>query len=83
MTAKFSEPMLNVNGSTFTLTRVANRDRVEASVTYSGSTRTATLTPNRPLALGWFEAVLRGSITDRAGRRLNTRTWRFRVVAGA
>ena len=34
------------------------------------------------LAPGWYEAVLRGSITDRAGNRLGTRTWRFRVVPG-
>jgi hypothetical protein len=79
VSGRFSEPVRNVSGSTFTLTRLANGNRVNASVTYASSTRTAILDPHQPLALGWYEAVLRGSITDRAGKRLGTRTWRFRV----
>jgi hypothetical protein len=79
VSGRFSEPVRNVSGSTFTLTRLANGNRVNASVTYASSNRTAILDPHQPLALGWYEAVLRGSITDRAGKRLGTRTWRFRV----
>jgi hypothetical protein len=82
VSARFSEPMVNISGSTFTLTKVANGSRVTASVAYTGSTRTATLTPGRRLAPGWYEAVLRGTITDRAGKRLGTRSWRFRVGSG-
>ena len=80
--ADSGEPVLKVSESTFTLTRVANGNRVDASVRYARSTRTATLTPNHLLAPGWYEAVLRGRITDRAGKRLGTRTWRFRVGSG-
>jgi Subtilase family/Bacterial Ig-like domain len=82
VSAKFSEPVLKVGKATFTLTRAANGNRIGASVRYAGSTRTATLTPNHLLAPGWYEAVLYGRITDRAGKRLGTRTWRFRVGSG-
>jgi hypothetical protein len=77
--AKFSEQVQNVSESTFLLTRLATGEAINASVTYTGSTRTATLRPTHKLAAGWYEARLRGSITDRAWNRLGTRTWQFRV----
>jgi hypothetical protein len=78
--AKFSEQVLGANASNFTLTALTNGHRVNASVVYRGATRTATLTPAQNLKPGWYEALLRGRITDRAGNRLGTRTWQFRVV---
>jgi Subtilase family/Bacterial Ig-like domain len=80
--ATFSERVLGVDGSTFMLTALATGSRVDASVHYQSSTRTATMTPARNLRPGWYEARLRGRITDRAGNRLGTRTWQFRVVQG-
>ena len=80
---KLSEQVVGADGSNVTLTALANGQRVRASVTYKRSTRTAILTPDRDLAPGWYEARLRGRITDRAGNRLGTRTWRFRVVSGS
>jgi len=77
--ARFNERVLNVGSATFLLTEIATGQHVHASVSYQGSTRTATLTPAHGLAAGWYEARLRGTITDRAGNRLGTRTWQFRV----
>ena len=79
MRATFNERVLNVSSSTFLLTEIATGHHVHASVSYQGSTRTATLTPARDLSAGWYEALLRGTITDRAGNRLGPRTWRFQV----
>jgi hypothetical protein len=72
---------MHANDSNFTLTALANGHGVHASVSYRASTWTATLTPDQDLAPGWYEARLRGRITDRAGNRLGTRTWQFRVVS--
>jgi hypothetical protein len=73
----FSEPVIHINGSTFTLVRVESGRRVKASVDYGS--KTATLTPNRALAPGRYQARLAGRVTDRAGNRLGTRVWQFRV----
>jgi len=77
--ARFSERVLNVGSATFLLTETATGQHVHASVAYQRSTRTAILTPAHDLSAGWYEARLRGTITDRAGNRLGTRTWQFRV----
>ena len=79
--ATFSEQVMHANDSTFTLTALADGKEVEAAVSYQASTRTATLRPDGDLAPGWYKARLRGHITDRAGNRLGSRTWQFRVVS--
>ncbi|HEX6473605.1 MAG TPA: S8 family serine peptidase [Candidatus Limnocylindria bacterium] len=81
--ATFSEQVVGADDSNVSLIALANGHRVGALVTYKASTRTAVLRPDQDLAPGWYEARLRGRITDRAGNRLGTRTWQFRVVSGA
>lgn len=81
--ATFSEPVLRVGSATFTLTRVADGTAVSGSVRYVSSSRTAVLAPAQALPPGWYEATLFGRIIDRAGNRLGTRTWQFRVVDGS
>ena len=45
---------------TFTLTRSSTGRDERASVSYSASSKTATLRPDQPLAAGWYEARLTG-----------------------
>jgi Ca2+-binding RTX toxin-like protein len=73
----FSEPVTNVNTTTFTLTNAANR-RVAATVTLSANGRTATLNPNATLANGArFHVDLTNGIRDTAGNRLTPIAWNF------
>jgi hypothetical protein len=75
--ATFSEPVIHVNATTFTLVDVQSGHRVHAAVDYAS--RAATLTPNHALPPGRYQARLAGRVCDRAGNRLGTRIWQFRV----
>ena len=81
--ATFNEPVVGVDGGAFTLTRSSNGHREQASVSYSSSSRTATLRPDQALAPGWYVARLSGGISDRAGNALPARSWSFRVTRAA
>jgi hypothetical protein len=73
----FSEPVVRINPTTFTLVNMASGHRVAASVGYAS--RRATLNPHHKLRPGRYQARLAGRVTDRAGNSLGTRTWQFRV----
>ncbi|HEX3220531.1 MAG TPA: S8 family serine peptidase, partial [Candidatus Limnocylindria bacterium] len=75
----FDEPVENVSGSTFTLTRSSTGQQVASSVTYAATGHLATLQPADDLAAGWYEARLSGGITDRAGNSLAATSWTVRV----
>ncbi|HEY7463670.1 MAG TPA: S8 family serine peptidase [Candidatus Limnocylindria bacterium] len=75
----FNEMVRGVSGSTFRLRHVRSGERVDATVTYSDTTRTARLAPDRPYRPGWYVVRLTDGITDRAGNRLASSSWGFRV----
>jgi methionine-rich copper-binding protein CopC len=78
VTATFSEPVLNVSGTTFTL--AAGTTPVQATVS-SDSTTVARLHPSQPLAAGTYTATLTSGITDAAGNALTPKTWTFTTLA--
>ncbi|MGB5737385.1 MAG: N,N-dimethylformamidase beta subunit family domain-containing protein, partial [Thiohalocapsa sp.] len=86
LTATFSEPMaaLTIDATTLTLTD-SGSTLVDATVDYDGSTRTATLTPNAPLAVNTpYTATVAGGaagVTDAAGNPLpSDLSWTFTTV---
>ena len=80
VTATFSEPMVGVNASTFSLYS-ATGPKVTATVTYTSTTRTATLDPAVNLAADTrYTADLWGgtsTIRDVAGNPLPGESWSF------
>jgi methionine-rich copper-binding protein CopC len=82
VTATFSEDVLNVDGTTFTL-EAPGPVSVTAVVTYDGPTKTATLNPSANLANNTvYTATLSSSITDTSGNPLSPAvTWSFTTVA--
>ena len=83
VTAVFNEAVTGVNDVGFRLIRESTGDRVDATVSYRSSTRTAELVPSQALPPGRYRAVLRSSITDLAGNALPTSSWTFSVVSPA
>jgi hypothetical protein len=78
VTATFSEAVLGVDGTTFTLTPAGGGPAVSALVTQNGTTNTWILNPDQNLAGNTTYTVgLAGSITDAAGNPLPVTTWRF------
>jgi hypothetical protein len=79
VTATFSEPVLDVTRTTFTLTSAAGT--VTATVARSGTSNKWILTPSAPLqsATLYTATLLGGSsgITDLVGNPLKTTTWSF------
>ncbi|HYN64429.1 MAG TPA: S8 family serine peptidase [Candidatus Limnocylindrales bacterium] len=80
VSASFNEPVLGVNEQRFTLRQASTGQIISADVNYASTTRTATLRPNQPLAIGWYAARLSAAITDRAGNALRATGWSFRVM---
>ena len=85
--ATFSEAInsATVTGSSFTLT-TSQGQAVPASVSYKGSSRTATLTPSSPLAYGTsYTATVKGGasgVKDLAGNALASDvSWSFTTVS--
>jgi hypothetical protein len=79
VTARFSETVNGVNGSTV---RLANKNgsAVVATVTYSDATHTATLDPTTSLKANTnYRVTLTNGITDLANNRLGTTSWTFRT----
>ncbi|HLY35446.1 MAG TPA: glycosyl hydrolase family 18 protein, partial [Candidatus Limnocylindria bacterium] len=77
----FSEPVSGVSGTTFSLVDVTTGAAVAASVSYSTTTRVATLTPAAALAAGHtFRAILGSGIADLVGNRLAAYSWTFSTV---
>lgn len=77
VTATFDEPVTGVSASTMVL-RNGSGTIVPATVTYSSSTRRATLKPKSPLAGDAKYAVtLSGGIKDSTGHALATASWSF------
>ncbi len=82
VTATFSEDVLNVDGTTFTL-QGPGTTAVTAVVTYDAPTRTATLNPSANLANNvLYTATLTSGITDTSSNALVPVTWTFTTVAG-
>ena len=88
VSATFSEAMApaTVNGSTFTLTDTTTSTSIPASVSYNGTSLTATLTPNAALAPSHtFSARIQGGaggVTDLAGNPMaSDSTWSFSTSA--
>lgn len=81
--AVFNEAVTNVDGTTFSLRRMATGATVGASVTYSSAARVASLRPNAALEAGWYEARLGSAIADRAGNRLKATSWTLHVRSPA
>jgi hypothetical protein len=78
VTATFSEPVANVNGTTVTLRNTTTNALITATVTYNATTRVATLDPNGSLArLTNYTVTLSAGIQDNAGNTLTPVTWRF------
>lgn len=83
VTATFSEAMdpTTLNANTFVL-RNSSNVVAPANVTYTAATRTATLTPNSPLAAGaTYTANLTTSVKDLSGNALANLTWSFSTAA--
>lgn len=77
ITAGFDEGVSGVSASTFQLKTSAGAS-VAASVTYSSSTRRATLVPSVPLAgETTYQASLTAGIKDAAGNALTATSWSF------
>jgi hypothetical protein len=90
VTATFNEAMdaTTITTSTF-FVRTGTANPVAATVSYSGGTRTATLTPSSPLASGTpYTATIRGGTTDPRVRDLqgdamsSDYTWTFTTASG-
>jgi hypothetical protein len=81
----FGEPVLGVDGTTFTLAD-ANGAAVPATVAYNATTRRATLNPDADLAPdARYTATLTGgtsAVRDRAGNPLVTHSWSFTTGPG-
>lgn len=76
LSAMFSEDVVGVTSSTFTLFQGATP--VAASVTYSAGLREATLTPSSMLLPNTsYTATLTAAITDQAGAQLTATSWSF------
>jgi len=88
VTATFSEPMApaSITSSTFTLTDVTAGTGVSATISYNGTTNTATLTPSAALTGGHaFTSTLTGGsggVTDVAGNPLAANvSWSFTTAS--
>jgi hypothetical protein len=78
--ATFSEPVTGVSEETF-LVRGPGGRRVRGSIKYTGSTRTATFTPAKPLSdTSRYTVHLAGSIVDAGANRLAPTDWSFTTV---
>ncbi|MCV0403147.1 MAG: S8 family serine peptidase [Chloroflexi bacterium] len=89
ITATFDEDVSGLSATSFVLKSAAG-GAVPATVTYSSSTRRATLTPKAPLAAeSTYTVALNGSIRDVANNALAAVSWTFTTgksaprVAGA
>jgi hypothetical protein len=79
VTARFSEPVVGVNGASFTLKR--GTLGVSSAVTYNASTRTATLIPRANLLRNTvYTAALTANVKDAAGSAVAPMSWKFRTV---
>jgi hypothetical protein len=78
VTARFSETVSGVNGSSFVLQDLSNGSSVSAAVSVDPATATATLIPSAPLASNRsYRMTATNAIQDGAGNSLNTTTWTF------
>jgi hypothetical protein len=69
-----------VSGATTGLTLWRGATKVSATVTWSSSTRTATINPSSNLAAGVYYVVKASSgIKDAAGNRLKAASWKFKT----
>ncbi|WP_324278581.1 Ig-like domain-containing protein [Blastococcus brunescens] len=83
VTATFSEDVVGVSGTTFTLAPAAGGANVGATVSYDSATRVATLDPAADLTAGTqYTARLTTGIADGAGNALAATSWSF-TTAGA
>jgi hypothetical protein len=77
----FSESVTGVNNATVTLRRAGTSSSLPATVTYSASSRMATLRPNAILAPGNYTLTVRDGIKDGALNSLTPTSWAFSVRA--
>jgi hypothetical protein len=77
---RFSEPVRNVTGSSVQLRDTVTGSYVAAVVTYDPTTYRATLNPTTTLRSNRrYQAIVRSTISDRAGNRVATTSWYFRT----
>ena len=77
----FSEPVIGVSGSTFSLVDATTGAAVIASVSYTSATRIATLRPSAALTAGHtIRASLGSGIVDGVGNHLAAYSWTFGTV---
>ncbi|HET7399684.1 MAG TPA: Ig-like domain-containing protein [Intrasporangium sp.] len=82
VTATFSENVVGVSGTTFTLKNAATGALVSAVVSYSSTTRVATLNPGVTLAANTkYTATLTTGIKDAAGNPIALTVWSFTTGA--
>ena len=76
----FSEPVVNVSTSTFTLS--PGGPSIAATVSYDNATNTATLVPSAALQPNTqYTATVWSDITDTAGNPLNSYSWLFTTAS--
>jgi subtilisin family serine protease len=79
----FNEAVTNVNSSTVRLRDMTTNALVPATVSYSSSTRTATLTTDRLGRLRQYRVEATTGVTDIAGNQLGTKTLLFTTGLGS
>jgi len=78
----FSESLANVNGSTVRLTNSSGA-AIAATIGWSASTRTVSVTPSSPLPTGQTVTLsLSAAISDLAGNRLPATSWKLGIAPG-
>jgi hypothetical protein len=82
VTVKFTEQVVGISATTFTLVLEGETTPIVATVTYDLTTRTATLVPDTPLLSSkHYIAALGDGIEDARGNPIyGKRSWRFRTA---
>ena len=82
-TITFNEAVTNVSASTVRIRDTVTNAIVPATVSYDGSTRTATITPQRLAAERLYRVEATSGVTDPAGNHLVTTTLPFTTGLGS
>ncbi|MDP9250454.1 MAG: Ig-like domain-containing protein, partial [Chloroflexota bacterium] len=81
ISATFSEPVVGVSGSSFSLVDTSTASPVAGAVSYNVASRVATFAPAVSLLLGHtYRASLTSAIQDTASNRLAPRAWTFTIA---
>ena len=78
--ATFSEQVKGVSSSTMRIFRSGRSTPLVAAVSYSATTRTATLNPSANLRVGYYYVIkLSSGITDLNGNKLVATSWKVKA----